>query len=106
MRVNLYSCAFNQQSFVVSGNIYFTDPKYGLYTKSRQVLEPEIPVSGIYMIRKEHIQESLEKYQPTKNVEILARDLKWPNGLAFSPDYSKLYVRSEYVISIAFYMYN
>lgn len=47
------------------------------------------------MIRKDDIKDALETNTPTKNTIILAKDLSWPNGLAFSPDYSKLYVSNS-----------
>lgn len=77
------------------GHIYFTDPRYGLVTKQNESISPEIPIAGIYMIRKDDIKDALETNTPTKNTIILAKDLSWPNGLAFSPDYSKLYVSNS-----------
>lgn len=61
-------------------------------TKSSETIQPDIPVAGIYLIRRDDIQQSLATGIPTKNTVIVAKDLSWPNGLAFSPDYSKLYV--------------
>lgn len=46
------------------------------------------------MIRKEDIKSSLQSLQPAK-VQLLRGDLAFANGLAFSPDYSKLYVSNS-----------
>jgi gluconolactonase len=60
------------------GTLYFTDPPFGL---PRQDADPrrELPWSGVYRVRD-------------GKVELLAKDLAGPNGLAFSPDERALYV--------------
>jgi gluconolactonase len=63
------------------GSIWFTDPPFGLlsYYEGR-VLKPELP-TNVY------------RWDPkTEKIEVLAEDVDRPNGLAFSPDESKLYV--------------
>jgi gluconolactonase len=57
------------------GAIYFTDPPYGI-----QPEEQEQACNGLYRIL------------PDGTVELLADDFERPNGLAFSPDESLLYV--------------
>ena len=59
------------------GAIYFTDPPYGLrhHTEGK-----ELPFNGVYRI------------DPEGKLHLLADDFERPNGLAFSPDESKLYV--------------
>lgn len=76
------------------GHLYFTDPPYGLFNKSKilQKNEKEIPFSGIYMIKADDIKEAVRTGIPTAETKLLSKDLKRPNGLAFSPDFSKLYV--------------
>jgi gluconolactonase len=64
-------------------------------TKSNETIQPEIPVAGIYLIRRDDIKQALASGIPTKNTVIVAKDLSWPNGLAFSPDYGKLYVSNS-----------
>lgn len=63
------------------GSIYFTDPPYGL---PGQLTDPakELPYSGVYRI-------------VDGKVQLLAQDLPFPNGLAFSPDERYLYVASS-----------
>lgn len=62
-----------------NGDIYFTDPPYGLpdrFTDPRR----EIPYCGVYRVT------------PTGDVTLLTREIERPNGIAFSPDYKTLYV--------------
>lgn len=73
---------FNSPNDVVeakSGDIYFTDPPYGLpdfvEDKSR-----EIEYFGVYRI------------SPEGNVTLIIKDLVRPNGVALSPDHKTLYV--------------
>jgi gluconolactonase len=65
-----------------SGAVYFSDPPYGIQSESVGALaEQEQPVNGLYMVR-------LGETEPV----LLAKDFDRPNGLAFSPDESRLYV--------------
>lgn len=57
------------------GSIYFTDPPYGVEPKDR-----EIDFQGVY------------RWTATGGPAPLLRDFEKPNGLAFSPDESTLYV--------------
>jgi gluconolactonase len=66
-----------------SGDVYFTDPPYF----ASQPIPPDSPdfrqeldFGGVYRITK------------AGNLELLVKDLGFPNGLAFSPDEKKLYV--------------
>lgn len=77
--------SFNSPNDLVlnsAGDIYFTDPPYGL---KNQVLNPAVfqPHSGIYMFK--HNQ-----------VVLLATDLKYPNGICFSTDEKYLFVSSNH----------
>ena len=57
------------------GTIYFTDPPYGVEPE-----EQEQPCNGVYRIA------------PGGRLELLLDDFDRPNGLAFSPDESVLYI--------------
>jgi len=57
------------------GVIYFSDPPYGIQPEER-----EQPCNGVYRIL------------PDGSLELLADDFDRPNGLAFSPDESILYI--------------
>ncbi len=61
------------------GNIYFTDPPYGLDPD----LEPELDFSGVF------------KLHTDGRLDLIAKDLLRPNGLALSPDEQKLYVANS-----------
>jgi len=63
----------------VSGEVYFTDPPYGL-AKNADDPTREQPHFGVYRIRK------------NGETELLVSDLTRPNGIAFSPDGKTLYV--------------
>jgi gluconolactonase len=57
------------------GSIYFTDPPYGISSG-----EQELSFNGVFRI------------SPERELTLLAADFDRPNGLAFSPDESKLYI--------------
>jgi gluconolactonase len=62
-----------------SGNLYFTDPAYGM---EKQWDDPrrEIPFAGVY------------RRSAAGALALLTREMTRPNGLAFSPDEKRLYV--------------
>ncbi|HEY5954370.1 MAG TPA: SMP-30/gluconolactonase/LRE family protein, partial [Terrimicrobiaceae bacterium] len=62
-----------------SGAVYFTDPSYGFKGRDASPLK-EIPWNGVFRIA------------PDRTVDLLTKDLPFPNGLAFSPDEKTLYV--------------
>lgn len=65
----------NDAAVRADGSVYFTDPPYGLGKRPR-----EIDVQGVYRVG------------PDGRVDCLLRDFRKPNGIAFSPDESQLYV--------------
>lgn len=58
------------------GTTYFTDPPYGL----KKGGQPELPYHGVYAIK------------PTGQVALLIEDIRFPNGIALSPDQKTLFV--------------
>jgi gluconolactonase len=62
-----------------NGDIYFTDPPYGLNKLNDSTLK-EIPFNGVYRVT------------PDGKVTLVVKDLTFPNGIAFSPDEKILYV--------------
>ncbi len=58
------------------GRIYFTDPPYGISSS-----EEELGFYGVYRVTSD-----------PQAPELLVKDLRRPNGIAFSPDESRLYV--------------
>jgi gluconolactonase len=69
----------NDLAIKSNGDIYFTDPPYGL-AKGEKDPERELMISGVY--RVDH----------KGKVTLLVSDLTFPNGIAFSPDEKILYV--------------
>lgn len=63
-----------------TGDLYFTDPPYGLPTQSDDDPRKELPFNGVY------------KVSADGTITLLVRDMTRPNGLAFSPDEKTLYV--------------
>ncbi len=61
------------------GAVYFTDPPYGIESD-----EKEQPCNGVYRV------------SPAGAIQLLAADFERPNGLAFSPDESILYIDDSY----------
>jgi len=61
------------------GNLYFTDPPYGLEGKNDDP-KKELKFNGVYLLRK------------SGELVLLTKELTFPNGLAFSPDEKTLYV--------------
>lgn len=77
------------------GHLYFTDPHYGLHDMNMQVQNKELNHSGIYMIKSDYLKLALELGEPTLYVRLLESKIPIPNGITFSPDYSKAYVSSS-----------
>jgi gluconolactonase len=69
----------NDLCYDKSGNLYFTDPPYGLEKRDADP-KKEMDMNGVYLVR------------PGGKIERLAIDLKFPNGICFSPDQKILYV--------------
>ena len=72
----------NDAVYKSTGELYFTDPPYGL---EGNINDPnkELPFQGVYRVEK------------SGNVQLLTDGLSRPNGIAFSPDESKLYVANS-----------
>ena len=69
----------NDLVYKSDGSLYFTDPPFGLPMFENDPRK-EIPWSGVYSI------------SPGGKITLLNKDLKGPNGIAFSPDEKFLYV--------------
>jgi gluconolactonase len=69
----------NDLVFDDQGNLYFTDPPFGL---PKQFDDPgkELAFNGVFRVAKDG------------KITAVATDLEAPNGLGFSPDYKTLYV--------------
>ena len=65
-----------------SGDLYFTDPPYGL-EKNWDDSARELDFCGVYRIKKDG------------TVELLTKEMSRPNGITFSPDEKTLYVANS-----------
>ncbi len=63
------------------GSIYFSDPPYGLTAEFGVLGEQELSFQGVYRLSPDG-----------KALRLLVDDFEKPNGLAFSPDESLLYI--------------
>lgn len=72
----------NDAAFHPNGNLYFTDPPYGLEFRMQDSTK-EIDFQGVYMV------------DAAQNVQLLTDELSRPNGIAFSPDYKIAYVANS-----------
>jgi gluconolactonase len=77
-----------------NGDLYFTDPPYGLPTQKDTDTSKQLPFNGVYIIRGASRQKP--GAAPDHNsLELLVTDLPRPNGIAFSPDQQTLYVNNS-----------
>lgn len=83
----------NDACYHKSGDLYFTDPPYGL---PKQASDPtkELPYQGVFRIQKDG------------TVDLLIDSITRPNGIAFSPDYKTLYVASSDPAKAIWYAYD
>jgi gluconolactonase len=72
----------NDATFHKNGDLYFTDPPYGLEFRMEDPLK-ELDFQGVYKVDK------------NGKTTLLTKELSRPNGITFSPDYSKLYVANS-----------
>jgi gluconolactonase len=73
----------NDLVFDSQGNLYFTDPPYGLPSKDETDPTKEIPFQGVYRMSN-HGQLGL-----------MTKEMSRPNGIALSPDERTLYVANS-----------
>ena len=72
----------NDAVYDSEGNLFFTDPPYGLPGQNESE-DKEIDFNGVY------------KVSTDGNVTMLVDSITRPNGIAFSPDFTKCYVASS-----------
>jgi gluconolactonase len=69
----------NDVVFKSNGDMYFTDPPYGLELKNDDP-KKELNFNGVY------------RYSKDGKLTLLTKEITFPNGIAFSPDEKTLYV--------------
>ena len=72
----------NDAVFDKAGNLYFTDPPYGL-PKGMDDPGKELDFQGVFRL------------DTTGACQLISKELTRPNGIAFSPDESRLYVANS-----------
>jgi len=72
----------NDGDFHSNGDLYFTDPPYGL-DQNMEDEAKELDFQGVYRLK------------PTREVDLVSDALKYPNGIALSHDEKKLYVANS-----------
>ena len=72
----------NDLTFASNGDLYFTDPPYGLWKQNADSAK-ELDFNGVYRVTKEGV------------LMLLTRDVPFPNGIALSPDERTLYVANS-----------
>ncbi len=72
----------NDLVFHPNGDLYFTDPPYGL-PKGEKDPAKELDFQGVYRLR------------PNGELTLLTKELSRPNGIGFSPDATTLYVANS-----------
>jgi gluconolactonase len=69
----------NDLVYLSNGDLYFTDPPFGL-PKSLEDTGKELDFQGVYRLSKDG------------KLQLLTKEVQFPNGIAFSPDEKTLYV--------------
>jgi len=72
----------NDAVYHSNGDLYFTDPPYGL-TNGIKDSTRELDFQGVYRLK------------PNGQLDIVTKELKYPNGIALSPDRKFLFVSSS-----------
>jgi gluconolactonase len=72
----------NDGAFKSNGDLYFTDPPYGLL-KLNDDPAKELDFNGVYRL------------SPGGDLTLLTKEMTFPNGIAFSPDEKTLYVANS-----------
>lgn len=72
----------NDGVFTKDGRLYFTDPPYGLADNVNDTAK-QLDFQGVFLLR------------PDGQLNLLTKDLKFPNGIALSPDERVLYVANS-----------
>ena len=74
----------NDLAIAKNGDVYFTDPPYGLPGRENDTEFKELPFNGVFRVTPQGV------------VSLITRDLDRPNGVALSPDGKILYVAQSH----------
>ncbi len=84
----------NDLVFNKAGELFFTDPPYGLFTQDDSDSAKELKHNGVYKVKKEG------------TVILLVDSITRPNGLAFFPDEKKLLIANSDPAKPVWYIYD
>ena len=84
----------NDAVYNSKGELFFTDPPYGLESQSDEDPKKELPFNGVYKVKKDG------------TVILLADTITRPNGLAFFPGEKKLLVANSDPAKPYWYIYD
>ena len=82
-------CAFNNK-----GELFFTDPPYGLPSQNDRDPSKELPFNGVYKLKKDG------------TIILLTDSITRPNGIAFFPGHKKLLVANSDPAKPFWYIYD
>ena len=74
----------NDLAIAANGDVYFTDPPYGMPGRENDKEFRELPFHGVFRVTPQGV------------VSLITRDLDRPNGVALSPDGKILYVAQSH----------
>lgn len=73
----------NDLTYTEDGTLFFTDPPYGLQFGQWDTINREIPFEGVYRMKTDG------------EITVVDESLTRPNGIALSPDESRMYVANS-----------
>lgn len=85
------------------GELFFTDPPYGLQTQDDTDSLKEIKYNGVYKVKKDASPDELAKRD---TVILLVDSITRPNGLAFFPGEKKLLIANSDPAKPVWYIYD
>lgn len=94
----------NDLAFAPNGDLYFTDPPYGL-EKKEQDPKRELNISGVYRVPAASMKGLVTGQDGTKDVKLVYDGFYRPNGIAFSPDGTKLLVGESAANAVGWYSF-
>jgi gluconolactonase len=83
----------NDGVYTKNGDLYFTDPPYGLDNRLNDSVK-QLAFQGVYRLT------------PGGRLDLLIKDLKFPNGIAFSPDEKTLYLSNSDSLNMRWMKYD
>ena len=83
----------NDLAYKSNGDLYFTDPPYGLPTLDKDPTK-QLQINGVYRIPGATSQKPGAAPDRAR-LQLLVTDLPRPNGICFSPDEKYLYVNNS-----------